>query len=201
MLEILENANFWKNEKKVTNYPLTEAAHSTLIFYLIQCKISRNLLLVLLHDLLFRQRGIQAPDGPIKETVMTHRARFKAELAKLRLSRGALSNSDLIEDSTKDQGKNLSSPRVSLLLRLVPIPRYVRVNTILTTTEAVIAAFSKEGYKHVAAADIDWRWVYFLETLLTSPLAIKRLAGYRAMLTSMTFYCCRPEQIFTAIRL
>ncbi|KAJ9072242.1 hypothetical protein DSO57_1029618 [Entomophthora muscae] len=129
LLEILEKAAFWKNEKK--------------------CKLSRNLLLVLLHDLLFCQRGIQAPDGPIKQTILSHKARFKAELAKLRLSRGALSNSELIEGSTKDQ---------------VPIPRYVRVNTILTTTEAVVATLSKRGYTHVSLSDIDWndkkaRWV------------------------------------------
>ncbi|KAI0243538.1 hypothetical protein L0F63_005398 [Massospora cicadina] len=105
-------------------------------------KVSRNLLLVLLHDLLFRRRGIQAPDGPIKQMILAHQPRFKAELDKIRRTRGALSNSELIEGSTKNR---------------VAIPRYVRVNTILTSTDAVIASFSKVGYELVTLANIDWR--------------------------------------------
>lgn len=120
LLEILDKANFFNQAKKK--------------------KLSRNLVLVLAHDLLFRKRGIQAPAGPIKEAILDHKVRLKAELAKLRIQKGVLNNSDLTNQTKPNQ---------------VPIPRYIRVNTIKTSTSEVISCFEKEGYSK-APSDVNW---------------------------------------------
>ncbi|KAI8146816.1 S-adenosyl-L-methionine-dependent methyltransferase [Fennellomyces sp. T-0311] len=96
---------------------------------------SRSLAQVLIHDMLFTKRGIPLPANvPIKQCVHRHQARLKAELAKIKMKRGVKSNQDLISQKARDA---------------VLIPRYVRVNTHLTSMEKAIAAFEKEGYTFV----------------------------------------------------
>ncbi len=55
---------------------------------------SKNLAYLLVHDLLF-SRGIQAGDGPIKQSILRHKARLHAELTKLKIQRGVTANEAL----------------------------------------------------------------------------------------------------------
>ena len=57
---------------------------------------SPNLVLLLVHDLLF-SKGIQAGDGPIKQAVLRHKTRLHAELTKLRIKRGVKSLEELAQ--------------------------------------------------------------------------------------------------------
>ncbi|KAJ9102469.1 hypothetical protein QFC21_002869 [Naganishia friedmannii] len=77
---------------------------------------SKNLLLVLLHDLLFsKDAKIQASDKwPPKMAVMRHATRLKAELVKLQIKKG-LTN----KESFEMEGGNIAAM----------IPRYVRCNS------------------------------------------------------------------------
>ncbi|OJT10122.1 25S rRNA (cytosine-C(5))-methyltransferase rcm1 [Trametes pubescens] len=65
---------------------------------------SRNLALVLVHDLLLARR-IQAGDGLIEQAVLRHRTRLQSELTRLKIKRGAKSNSELTQtdDAWADQ--------------------------------------------------------------------------------------------------
>ena len=57
---------------------------------------SQSLVLVLLHDLLFTPRGIQASDRWVpKASILKHQARLKAELVKLQLKSGVARKEDL----------------------------------------------------------------------------------------------------------
>jgi len=87
--------------------------------------------LVLIHDMLFTKRGIQSSDGPLKQMVMRHKARLKAELVKYKIKMGAKTDDDLVSQKVKDA---------------VLIPRYVRVNAHKATVDKAIFAFIKEGY-------------------------------------------------------
>ncbi|KAL0067862.1 hypothetical protein AAF712_005030 [Marasmius tenuissimus] len=92
---------------------------------------SANLALVLVHDLLLSNGGIQAGDGPIKQAVLRHKTRLKAELQKLKIKRGVGSNTELA---------HLGDARAS------QIPRYVRVNTLLWSMEEAVDYFVARGY-------------------------------------------------------
>ncbi|CAO3695263.1 unnamed protein product [Umbelopsis ramanniana] len=104
----------------------------------IEKKLPRTMALVLIHDLLFTKRGIQSSDGPLKQAVMRHKARLKAELVKYKIKMGAKTNDDLVSQKVKDA---------------VLIPRYVRVNEHKTTVDKAIQAFIKEGYTLEEARD------------------------------------------------
>ncbi|EIN03703.1 S-adenosyl-L-methionine-dependent methyltransferase [Punctularia strigosozonata HHB-11173 SS5] len=95
---------------------------------------SMNLALVLVHDLLLA-KGIQAGDGPIKQAVLRHKTRLNGEFTKLKIKRGAKSNADLAQSHDE---------------RALRIPRYVRVNTLLWSTDEAAKAFVSRGY-----VDID----------------------------------------------
>jgi putative methyltransferase len=62
--------------------------------------------LVLIHDLLFTKRGIQSSDGPLKQAVMRHKARLKAELVKYKIKVGAKTDNDLVSQKVKDAGRD-----------------------------------------------------------------------------------------------
>ncbi|KAG0746174.1 hypothetical protein G6F62_005583 [Rhizopus arrhizus] len=98
----------------------------------IEKKLKRSLALVLIHDLLFTKRGITVRnDVPLKQCVIRHQARLKAELTKIKVKRGVTSNDDLVSQKVKDA---------------VLIPRYARVNEHKTTVKKAIEAFQKEGF-------------------------------------------------------
>ena len=73
--EVIDAAQLLKQEKKLS---------------------SRNLALVLVHDLLLA-RGIQAGDGPLKQAVLRHRTRLSSEFQRLKIKHGAKSNEELAQ--------------------------------------------------------------------------------------------------------
>ncbi|KAG5645556.1 hypothetical protein DXG03_005831 [Asterophora parasitica] len=91
---------------------------------------SRNLALVLVHDLLL-SKSIQAGDGPVKQAVLRHKTRLHGEFQKIKIKRGARSNAELAE--TGDQ-------------RAARIPRYVRVNTLGWSTEEAVKSLISRGF-------------------------------------------------------
>ncbi|RPD61175.1 S-adenosyl-L-methionine-dependent methyltransferase [Lentinus tigrinus ALCF2SS1-7] len=108
--EVIEAAQLLKQEKKIT---------------------SRNLALVLVHDLLL-SRGIQAGDGPIKQAVLRHKTRLTSEFTRAKLKRGAKSNEELAQ--TDDS-------------RAASIPRYIRVNRTCWTMKDALKTFQAQGYE------------------------------------------------------
>lgn len=84
-------------------------------------KISDNLLLLVVHDLLFNSKGrIQLGKHPIKDAILQHKTRLQAEYTKLKLKYKAKSAEDLPTSVSSDDE--------------TPI-RWFRVNTIKTTPE------------------------------------------------------------------
>jgi hypothetical protein len=57
---------------------------------------STNLALVLVHDLLL-SNGIQAGDGQIKQAVLRHKTRLHSEFQRIKIRKGAKSNSELAQ--------------------------------------------------------------------------------------------------------
>ncbi|KAI0671520.1 S-adenosyl-L-methionine-dependent methyltransferase [Trametes maxima] len=108
--EVIDAALLLKNEKKIT---------------------SRNLALVLVHDLLLA-RGIQAGEGPIKQAVLRHRTRLQSEFTRVKIKRGAKSNDELAQ--TDDA-------------RAASIPRYIRVNRTCWSTKEALKWFQEQGYE------------------------------------------------------
>lgn len=92
--------------------------------------MSLNLALVLVHDLLFA-RGIQAGDGSVKQAVLRHKTRLRSELQRIKIKRGVSSNLELANN-----GDELAAR----------IPRYVRVNTCLWTTQEAIQHYQGKGF-------------------------------------------------------
>ncbi|KAI0768128.1 S-adenosyl-L-methionine-dependent methyltransferase [Trametes elegans] len=107
--EVIDSAQLLKQEKKIT---------------------SRNLALVLVHDLLLA-KGIQAGEGPIKQAVLRHRTRLQSEFTRLKIKRGVKSNAELAQ--TDDA-------------RAAAIPRYVRVNRTCWSTEDAVKTWQAQGY-------------------------------------------------------
>ncbi|CDO74912.1 hypothetical protein BN946_scf184988.g19 [Trametes cinnabarina] len=73
--EVIDAAHLLKQEKKIN---------------------SRNLALVLVHDLLLA-RGIQAGDGPIKQAVLRHRTRLQSEFTRVKIKKGVKSHEELAQ--------------------------------------------------------------------------------------------------------
>ncbi|KAF7327438.1 SAM-MT-RSMB-NOP domain-containing protein [Mycena kentingensis (nom. inval.)] len=92
---------------------------------------SQNLALVLVHDLLLANGGIQAGDGPIKQAILRHKTRLNGELQKLKARRGVRANAELAQSADA---------------RAMQIPRYVRVNTSLWSLEDALKYFVADGY-------------------------------------------------------
>ncbi|KAF9983517.1 hypothetical protein BGZ75_005014 [Mortierella antarctica] len=92
-------------------------------------RLTRSLALLLLHDLLLQSRGIQASDAwPMKQAVMRHKARLKAEFVKAKIKVGAKKDG-LIEGEEE-----------------MLLPRYVRVNLLMMTPQQVIDAFISDNW-------------------------------------------------------
>lgn len=90
-----------------------------------------NLALVLVHDLLLSRR-IQAGDGPVKQAILRHKTRLRSELQRVKIKRGVKSDHELANNGDE---------------RAAHIPRYVRVNTCLWTTEDAIRHYQEKGFK------------------------------------------------------
>lgn len=71
-------------------------------------KLTRSLALLLLHDLLLQSRGIQASEAwPMKQAVMRHKARLKAEFVKAKIKVGAKKDG-LVEGEEERKSWNMS---------------------------------------------------------------------------------------------
>ncbi|KAF9064180.1 S-adenosyl-L-methionine-dependent methyltransferase [Rhodocollybia butyracea] len=110
LVDVIEQAKLLKEERKKLS--------------------SLNLALVLVHDVLF-SNGIQAGDGPIKQSILRHKTRLHSELQKLKIKRGVKSNEELAQ--TGD-------------IRAALIPRYVRVNTTLWSIDDAVQYFTSNGF-------------------------------------------------------
>lgn len=100
-------------------------------------KLPLNLAKVLVYDLLFG-KGLQC-GGRWKATILAHRARLQAELAKLKVKKKVSSNRDLLTSmGGVDDGPAL--------------PRYVRVNTLKTSVNDIISYFKRQGYTYLGKA-------------------------------------------------
>ncbi|KAG8813089.1 hypothetical protein FRC18_002675 [Serendipita sp. 400] len=102
----------------------------------------RNLVLVLVHDLLLSKGGIQMGDGPVKQAVLKHKTRLNAEFVKEKVKHGVSRTEDLAKssvpnDTDESQGGNLR--------------RWVRINTLRTTEKEVMGILSSQGFKYVEA--------------------------------------------------
>lgn len=78
---------------------------------------SRNLALVLVHDLLLA-KGIQAGDGPIKQAVLRHRTRLNSELQRIKIKRGAKSSDELTQTDDARAGEPITSGSAGYAHRL-----------------------------------------------------------------------------------
>ncbi|XP_068126200.1 28S rRNA (cytosine-C(5))-methyltransferase [Hyperolius riggenbachi] len=100
-------------------------------------KLPLNLAKVLVYDLLFG-KGLHC-GGRWKATILSNRARLQAELAKLKVKKKVSSNQDLLTS----MGVTANGPA---------LPRYVRVNTLKTSTNEVISYFKRQGYTYLGKA-------------------------------------------------
>lgn len=102
-----------------------------------QTKLKMPLAKVLVYDLLLGQ-GLKC-GGSWKATMMKHRSRLQAALARMKVKQKVSKNDDLLPDNVKQlQGKQL--------------PRYVRVNTLKTTVEDVVDYLKRDGFSYLGQA-------------------------------------------------
>jgi 25S rRNA (cytosine2278-C5)-methyltransferase len=128
-VDIIKAAKLMQEEKKIT---------------------SINLALVLIHDTLLSDGGIQAGDGPIKQAIIRHKTRLHSELQKIKVKRGVKSNADLASIGDQRAGlwiRNIFVRMMMSCLYAARIPRYVRINTLAWTIEEAIQSFLTCGFE------------------------------------------------------
>lgn len=97
-----------------------------------------HILHVMLYDLLFGKEGSISGGGAIKRTIMGWEARLRAELVKMKLKRKIKDFSELIPEH---------------LRQTVVLPRWVRVNHLISDVDRVKAHFAKEGWTEIPFVD------------------------------------------------
>ncbi|XP_045913587.1 probable 28S rRNA (cytosine-C(5))-methyltransferase [Micropterus dolomieu] len=100
-------------------------------------KLRMHLAKVLVHDLLMGQ-GLKC-GGSWKVTMMKHRPRLQAALARMKVKRKVSKNEDLLPASIQQ-------------LVGVQLPRYVRVNTLKTTVEDAVDYLKRDGFSFLGQA-------------------------------------------------
>ncbi|XP_071331756.1 28S rRNA (cytosine-C(5))-methyltransferase isoform X1 [Trachinotus anak] len=102
-----------------------------------QTKLKMQLAKVLVYDLVIGQ-GLKC-GGSWKATMMKHRSRLQAELARMKIKQKVSRNEDLlpagVQQSTADH-----------------LPRYVRVNTLKTTVEDAVDYLVRDGFSYQGQA-------------------------------------------------
>lgn len=99
-------------------------------------KLKMPLAKVLVYDLLMGQ-GLKC-GGSWKSAMMKHRARLQAELARMKVKQKVSRNEDLLPASAQQSEQQL--------------PRYVRVNTLMTTVEDVVDCMKRDGFIYLGQA-------------------------------------------------
>uniref|UniRef100_A0A1A8CYQ7 NOP2/Sun domain family, member 5 n=1 Tax=Nothobranchius kadleci TaxID=1051664 RepID=A0A1A8CYQ7_NOTKA len=94
-------------------------------------KLKMHLAKVLVYDLLMGQ-GLKC-GGSWKATMMKHRSRLQAQLARMKVKQKVSRNQDLLPVSAQQSAKD-------------QLPRYVRVNTLKTTVEDVVDYLKRDGF-------------------------------------------------------
>ncbi|XP_048837740.1 probable 28S rRNA (cytosine-C(5))-methyltransferase isoform X1 [Brienomyrus brachyistius] len=102
-----------------------------------ETKLKMNLAKVLLYDFLIGQ-GLKC-GGSWKAVMMKHRSRLQAALARMKVKKKVSRNRDLLPPGIRQASED-------------QLPRYVRVNTLKTTTEDVIDYFKREGFSYQGQA-------------------------------------------------
>ncbi|KAJ1953136.1 hypothetical protein EC988_003164, partial [Linderina pennispora] len=104
-------------------------------------KIKPRQALVMCHDMLLARGGLQhqGADKRLNHRMMKHKTRMAAEFAKLKVELNATCNADLVPENLRDNASTF---------------RYVRVNLIKTTVDAVVKAFEEERYKLARFEDV-----------------------------------------------
>lgn len=98
-------------------------------------KHDKHLFLIMLFDLLIGSKKIQG-GGRMKKMIFSHRNAFTTALVRLKLRKGARSDTDLIPAHLSEKSK---------------APRYARVNTLVTSLGSVKNVLASEGWKLVNA--------------------------------------------------
>ncbi|XP_076876393.1 28S rRNA (cytosine-C(5))-methyltransferase [Brachyhypopomus gauderio] len=102
-----------------------------------QTKLRIHLAKVLVYDLLIG-RGLKC-GGAWKTTILKHRPRLQAALARMKVKQKVSRNQDLLPPGVRHTNE-------------VSIPRYVRINTLKTTVEDVIDYLKRENYSYQGTA-------------------------------------------------
>lgn len=110
--DVLDASKLLKEEKKIT---------------------SRNLALVLLHDLLLA-KGIQASEGPVKQAILRHKTRLHSEFTRIKIKKGVKSVTELA--ATGDERAGARS--LDLVIRSLGANYLRSQNTSLCTYQYVL---------------------------------------------------------------
>ncbi|KAJ3293235.1 putative 28S rRNA (cytosine-C(5))-methyltransferase [Rhizoclosmatium sp. JEL0117] len=90
-----------------------------------------SIYLVLIYELLFG-KGFKSAPSQLRNLVIPHKTRLTAELAKLKIKKRAVKNEDLIPEHIRNA---------------VVLPRFARVNTLVTTMDQCLKDLAKNGYE------------------------------------------------------
>lgn len=101
-------------------------------------KLRPHLAKVLVYELLLG-RGFRGGGGRWKPLLNRHKARLKAELARLKVHRGVSRNEDLLEVGCRPGPAS-------------QVPRFVRVNTLKTCSDDTIDYFKRQGFSYQGRA-------------------------------------------------
>ncbi|ORY50935.1 S-adenosyl-L-methionine-dependent methyltransferase [Rhizoclosmatium globosum] len=96
-----------------------------------------SIYLVLIYELLFG-KGFKSAPSQLRNLVIPHKTRLTAELAKLKIKRRAVKNEDLIPEHIRNA---------------VVLPRFARVNTLVTTMDQCLKDLAKNGYELIEYED------------------------------------------------
>lgn len=117
------------------------------------------ILLVLVHDLLFASRGIQAAKAwPPRERLERHRSQLHAELVRIQLRMGK-SHPEELRSGAEER-------RIA-----ARIPRWCRVNTLRATPVDVIQALTEQGWTLEETDTIEKEYVGRLTQICVCPVA------------------------------
>jgi len=89
----------------------------------------------MVYDLLFGKKKILG-GGSLKKMIMKKRSRLVSQLARMKITQGAIEDEDLLPPHLRAAAK-------------LKIPRYARVNTLKTTKEEVLRRLEQGKYKLV----------------------------------------------------
>ena len=88
LADAIDAANLLKQERKIT---------------------TKNLALVLVHDLLLANGGIQAGDGPVKQAVLRHKTRLNSEFQRIKIKLGVKTTKELARSQDERAGQSIST--------------------------------------------------------------------------------------------